>query len=175
MNREQKAAAVEGLNKIFAETPHIVVTGFRGLTVNQANLLRRQVRGAGGSYSVVRTRLARRAALGTPAEELVGRFDGPCAIATHESDPVVLAKALAAFAKENPQLELMAGLVDQKDLLDADGLKYLSSLPGLPETRQQLVTLILTSATQLVRLLGTPGSQIARAIDARREQQESAP
>jgi large subunit ribosomal protein L10 len=172
VNRPEKTTVVEELNQTFSATPHVILASFRGLTVNQATLLRSRVRQTGGRFRVIKNRLARRAAAGTPMEPLVDRFAGPCAVALHVSDPVALAKTLAEFSKENPQLEMLAGIVDARDVLDVQGIKQLASLPGLPELRAQLLCLIQTPATQLVRLLDTPGTQVARVVDARREQQE---
>ena len=172
MNRSEKVAAVESMNQRFSATDHVILTSFRGLTVNQATELRRRVRLAGGQIQVVKNRLAKRAAVGTPVELLVDKFSGPCALATHESDPVSLAKALAEFTKQNPQLELLAGMIDGKELLDTNGVKHLASLPGLEQLRAKLLSLFQAPATQLVRLLGTPATQLARVLDARREQQE---
>ncbi len=172
MNRAEKVAAVESMNQTFSTTNHVILTSFRGLSVNQATELRSRIRRAGGRIQVVKNRLAKRAAAGTPLELLVDKFAGPCALATHESDPVSLAKTLAEFNKQNPQLELLAGLIDAKELLDKNGVKHLASLPGLQELRAMLLSLIQTPATQLVRLLGTPASQLARVLDAHREQQE---
>lgn len=169
MNREQKVAAVERLNRTLASSPNVIVASFRGLTVNQESGLRGRVRAAGGRYQVVQNRLAKRAAAGTPAELLADSLTGPCAMATHASDAVALAKAISDFTKENPQLEVVAGLVDAKEMLDAHGVKQLASLPGIDELRAQLLALIQTPATTLVRLLATPGSQLARVLDARRE------
>jgi large subunit ribosomal protein L10 len=171
VDREQKVAAVERLNKAFQANPHLILANFSELTVNQANVLRRKIGEAGGTYSVIKNRLAKRAAVGTPAEPLIEKLAGPCAVATHAEDPVALAKALHEFAKDNPQIEVLAGLVDGKVLVDAPALKQLAALPGLPELRAQLLALIQTPASQLVRLLNTPGSQLARVIDARRESQ----
>ena len=173
MNRAEKTAAIEELNLAFRQMPHVILTGFRGLTVNQANELRRRVAESGGRYKVIKNRLAKRAAAGTPVEELAKLFEGPCAVATHDSDPVALAKALADFAKSNPQLALVAGLVDARDLMEQADVKRLSAMPGLPGLRAQLLALIQTPATTLVRLLGTPGTQLARVVDARREKQAS--
>jgi len=172
VNRTEKAQLVEEMNRSFGETPHVILTAFSGLTVNQATDLRSRLRKSGAELRVIKNRLAKRAAAGTPAEALVERFTGPCAVATHASDPVALAKTLADFSKDNPQLELVAGLIDAKDVVDAAGVKRLAALPGLPELRAQLLCLLQTPATQLVRLLGTPGTQVARAIDARREKLE---
>ena len=173
MIRSEKVTVVESMGQAFAKTPHVVLAAFSGLKVNQVNELRSKVREAGGSYSVIKNRLAKRAAPGTPMELLADRLSGPCALATHESDPVALAKVLFEFGKKNPELEVLAGVIDGKDLLDKAGVKQLSMLPGLQELRAQLLALIQTPATSLVRLLGTPSSQIARAIDARREKLEA--
>ncbi len=172
MNRADKDAMIEALNKSFTDNPHIILASLSGLSANQANMLRRKIDGSGGSIRVIRNRLAKRAAAGTPVEALIEKFEGPTALLTHEDDPVGLAKALAGFAKENPEVEIKAGLIDAREQIDADGVKQLSKMPGLPELRAQLLALIQTPATTLVRLFGTPGTQLARVIDAYREKQE---
>ena len=173
MIRSEKVAVVEKMNEAFAAAPHVFLATFSGLKVNQVNELRTKVRGAGGKYTVIKNRLAKLAAPGTPMELLKDRLSGPCALATHDSDPVALAKVIADFGKTNPELEVLAGIVDGRELLDAEGVQQLSKLPGLPELRAQLLAMINTPATTLVRLLGTPGTQIARVVDANREKQES--
>lgn len=170
MTRDEKTALVEVMTETFRNTPHIILTSFQGLTVNQATNLRRRIRGAGGRYIVIRNRLAKRAAAGTAVEPLASRFQGPCAVATHGSDPVVLAKTLVDFSKENPQLEFLAGLIDSRSVVDPAGVKQLASLPGLDGLRAQLLALIQTPSTMLARVVGTPARQLARVIDARREQ-----
>ena len=79
---------------------------------------------------MVKNRLAKRAAAGTPLEPLQARLTGPCAVATHPSDPVELAKVMTGFAKDNPQLEVVAAVVDAQQVLDAAGVKQLAALPG---------------------------------------------
>jgi large subunit ribosomal protein L10 len=170
--RIEKTKVVEGMAESFGQTPHVFLTTFRGLTVNQATELRRKVRETGGSFKVVKNRLAKRAAPGTSLESISDRLEGPCALAAHVDDPVALAKVLAEFSKTNPELEVLGGVIDAHQSLDAAGVKQLASLPGLPELRAQLLAMIQTPATMLVRLLGTPGGQVARVLDARREKQE---
>jgi len=173
VNRAQKSAVVEMMAATFQKAPHVIVTDFRGMTVNQSTELRRKLRHAGGSFRVVKNRLAKRAAAGTALEKLGSHLVGTRGVACHESDPVALAKALAEFAKEHPQLQLVAGVVDGHNVMGVEGIKTLATLPGLPELRAQLLALFQTPATQLVRLLSTPASQVARALDARREKLES--
>jgi len=63
--RSDKVGLVENLNEAFAKTPHIFLATFNGLKVNQVNELRTKVRDAGGTYRVIKNRLAKRAAAGT--------------------------------------------------------------------------------------------------------------
>jgi len=159
------------MTEAFRQTPHVILANFNGLTVNQEGELRRRVSAAGGHYLVIKNRLAKRAAEGSAVGRLADRLSGPCALATHATDPIGLAKVLDNFAKDNPQLTLVAGVVDASQLLSADEVRQLATLPGLPELRAQLLALINTPATMLTRLIATPATQVARVIDARRESQ----
>ena len=174
MLRVDKIKVVEGLADDFGRSPHVFLTSFSGLTVNQATVLRRKVREVGGTLMVVKNRLAKRAAGGTGVEKIADQLTGPCAIAGHETDPVCIAKVLIDFAKDNPAIEVLAGVVDAEQIVDGDGVKQLSQLPGLPELRAQLLAMILSPATTLVRLINTPAGQMARVLDARRENMEEA-
>ena len=167
MNRTEKIATVERLHEEFERTPHYILASYRGLDVNSSTELRRKVRGAGGRYQVIKNRLAKRAAAGTPMEKLAGGFSGPCALASHESDPVQLAKVLSEFAKANPAVTLVAGILDAHEVMDLEAVKQLATLPGLQELRAQLLALVNTPATMLTRLLQTPAEQMARVVDAR--------
>lgn len=169
MNKEQKAASVESIREAMQASPHVILASFSGLSVNEATELRRQVRKSGGQYRVIKNRLAKLAIEGTGAEPLKEKLTGPCALAYHPDDPVGLAKALHDFAKDHPALTLVGGVVDNKDVLEAQDVETLSKMPGLPELRAKLLALFNTPATQLVRLISTPGTQLARVIDARRE------
>jgi large subunit ribosomal protein L10 len=172
VDRTEKASLVEELQGSFAGSPHAILTNFTGLSGNQTSDLRQRIRRAGGRYKVVKNRLAKRAAAGTAAEPLAPRFTGPCALATHPNDPVALAKAVTEFLKDNPELKVIAGVVDAREVLDPQGVKRIAALPGIREIRAQILALIQTPATTLVRLLGTPGTQIARVLDARAQKSE---
>jgi large subunit ribosomal protein L10 len=76
------------------------------------------------------------------------------------------------FAKDHPALVLKGGLVAGSDLLDANGVKALSTMPSLPEMRSRLLGLMQAPASQLVRLLNTPASQLARVLKAHQEKEE---
>ena len=172
MNRTEKTTVVESLAERFRSTPHVILADYKGLTAGQATELRRKIRVVGGTYIVLKNRLARRGSEGTAVGKIADRLRGTCGLAAHATDPVVLAKVVSEFAKDNPQLRLVACVVDAQDVYGAEGIKQLAALPGRQELRAQLLALINTPATQLVRLINTPAGQIARAVDARREKLE---
>jgi large subunit ribosomal protein L10 len=169
MNRTEKQTLIDTLHQEFNRSPHAVLVDYRGLSVPAVTEFRRKLRAAGSRYRVVKNTLAQRAARGTPLEKLGAQFEQMTGVAYTAADPIALAKALVDFAKDNPALHLRAGIVSGEQVLDADGLKALSTMPSLPELRARLLGLLKTPATQLVRLLGTPATQLARVMKAREE------
>jgi len=172
MNRTEKQVLIDELHKELEQSPHAVLVDFKGLSVPAATEFRRKVRAAGSRYRVVKNSLALRAAKGTALEGLESKLEGTTGIAYTSDDPVALAKVLMDFAKDNPALSVKAGVVAGSQRLDAEGVKALSTMPGLAELRARLLGLLQAPATQLVRLLGTPAAQLARVVKAHQDKLE---
>jgi large subunit ribosomal protein L10 len=172
MNRTEKQQLVDELHEELAASPHAVLVDFKGLSVPAATEFRKRMRASGSRYRVVKNSLALRAAKGTALERLESKLEGTTGVAYTGEDPVALAKVLMDFAKDNPALSVKAGVVSGSQVLDAEGVKSLSTMPGLAELRARLLGLLQTPASQLVRLLGTPGTQLARVMKAHQEKLE---
>ena len=172
MNRTEKQTLIDDLHEEFGKSPHAILVDFRGLTVPAVTEFRRKVRASGSSYRVVKNTLALRAAKGTAIEKLKDKFEGTTGVAYTGSDPVALAKVLVDFAKDNPNLVVKGALVSGTELLDAEGVKALSTMPGLPELRAKLLGLLQAPATNLVRVLNAPAAKMARVLAAHKEKQE---
>ncbi len=166
MNRSEKQQLIDELHQELDKSPHAVLVDFKGLSVPAATEFRRKLRAAGSRYRVVKNSLALRAAKGTALERLESRLEGATGIAYTADDPVALAKVLVDFAKEHPALSVKAGVVASSQVLDAEGVKALSTMPGLAELRARLLGLLQEPATELVRLLGTPATQLVRVMKA---------
>lgn len=162
--RAQKEAQIAQIDEVLAGANSLYLISLSGLSSNDVNKLRATLRKEGARIRVVKNRLARRAATGKPTEQLDDHFRGPTAIVYHPTDPVATAKGLVNFAKDHPLVVIKGGMVEQKQAVDAAGVKFVSSLPGLSEIRATLLALLQTPAGQLVRLLATPGTQVARVI-----------
>ena len=172
MNRTEKQQLIDELHGEFKASAHAVLVDYKGLSVPAVTEFRRKVKAAGSTYRVVKNSLALRAAKDTPLEKLAPKFEGATGVAYTGDDPVALAKVLVDFAKEHPALALKGALVSGSQLLDAEGVKALSTMPGLNELRARLLGLLQAPATQLVRLLNTPASQLAQVLKAHQDKEE---
>ena len=169
MDRSQKADAVAELNRTFNEVGVVVVTRNLGMTVKQSTDLRNKMREAGASYKVAKNRLAKIAIEGTDYAGLADLLTGPTALAT-SADPVAAAKIIAEFAKTNDKLEIVGGAMGAQ-LLNAEGVKALATMPSLDELRAKIVGLIVAPATKLATITQAPAAQIARVLSAYAEKE----
>ena len=164
MDRSQKAESVAQLNAVFNEVGVVVVTRNLGLSVSASTDLRGKMGEAGAAYKVAKNRLAKLALKNTPYEGLEEYLTGPTALAW-SADPVAAAKAAVDFAKTNDKLEIVGGSMGGQ-MLDADGIKALASMPSLDQLRGTLVGLINAPATKIARVVNEPAAKLARVFGA---------
>ena len=164
MDRSQKAESVASLNANFKEVGVVVITRNLGLSVAQSTDLRSKMRDVGATYKVAKNRLAKLALQETQYEDLGDLLTGPTAIAT-SVDPVAAAKAAVDFAKTNDKLEIVGGSMGGQ-LLDANGVKALASMPSLDELRSKLVGLVNAPATKVAQVVNAPAAKLARVFGA---------
>ncbi|MBE8191290.1 MAG: 50S ribosomal protein L10 [Alphaproteobacteria bacterium] len=172
MDRAAKEALVTQYNGVFANAGVVVVTHYAGLSVPDMDTLRLQMAAVGANVKVTKNRLVRIAAQGTRAEAIIDMFNGPTAIAFSD-DPIAAPRIAAKFAKENNNLVILGGIMDET-ILDADGVKNLASLPSLDELRGILIGLIQSPATKVAGVLQAPAGQLARVMGAKAAQGEDA-
>jgi large subunit ribosomal protein L10 len=164
MDRAQKADAVAELKSVFNEVGVVVVTRNLGLTVAQSTALRTKMREAGASYKVAKNRLAKLASQDTDYAGISDLLTGPTGLAS-SIDPVAAAKIVVEFAKTNDKLEIVGGSMGAQ-VLDANGIKALASLPSLDELRAKIVGLVQAPATKVVQIVQAPAGQLARVFGA---------
>ncbi len=171
MDRTEKEKVIGELHEKMAKAKAAIVAEPRALNVATVTALRKKLRDARVDYRVVKNTLAARAAKGTTLEPVAEKFVGPTAIVMSYDDVVVPAKLLVEFMKDRENFAIRTAVVEGK-VIDAKGVLALAKMPGLPELRQQLASMLAQPATKLARMIGTPGQQLARVLGARREQLE---
>ena len=108
MARTDKTAVLADLEAGFRESSAALLTEYRGLTVAQLKQLRRSLAGD-AEYAVVKNTLTKLAAERAGVAGLDDLLVGPSAVAFVSGDAINAAKALKAFAKENPRLVIKGG------------------------------------------------------------------
>ena len=112
VSKAKKIEQVGVLEQELKKVSSLVVATYSKLTVAQDFELRKTLRSSGAKYRVIKNTLAERAAKGSKVEGALKDLSGVTSIAYTEGDPVALAKALAKYAKDNPEFTFKAGVVE---------------------------------------------------------------
>ncbi len=163
-NRDDKKKDLEKLIQDFDQNPHVFLTGFEKMTVDQDYNLRKIVREAGGRYRVVKNNLVEKATEGKPAAELTKGVRGMTSMAFTDGDPVSLAKALIKYAKDNPSFTFKAGMVEGR-VIEVKAIQDLANMPSKEELYAKILFLINATATRLVTSLNGVGRNLAVVVD----------
>ena len=144
ITRNQKETVVSHLNQGIEEAGAVVLADFTGLNVEQMTELRRQMREAGVTFTVVKNTLLKRALedIGVDTEEgIFSLLNGPTAIA-YAGDEVSPAKILRDFSKENKGIPVLKGGFVSGRTFSVDEVMSLADMPS----REELLSKILGSA-----------------------------
>jgi large subunit ribosomal protein L10 len=164
LNRNEKAAVVEGVSAQVARSQSLALAEYRGLTVENLNKLRVDARAKGVYLHVLKNTLARRAVAGTPFEVAQGAMAGPLIYGFSE-DPVAAAKVIADFAKTNDKLVIKGGAFAGK-ALDANGIKALASIPSREVLIAQVAGLLKSPIQRMAGVLAALAEKRAAAAPA---------
>jgi len=166
-----KEATVAELTEKFSSSTAVLLTEYRGLTVEQLKQLRRDI-SENATYSVAKNTLLSIAAKNAGVTAFDGHLFGPSAMVFVHGDAVSVAKALRDFAKENPLLVVKNGVLDGAPL-SADDVKKLADL----ETREVLLAkaagVFKASLFGAAYLFNAPLSQAVRTVDALRAKKDA--
>ena len=129
-----------------------VVIDYMGITVAQADALRKKLREANVDYTVYKNTLIKRAIAGTEFEGLAEVLDGPSALAISKEDATAPARVLANFAKTAEALELKCGVVEGT-YYDATGIAAIASIPSRDELLAKFLGSIQSPITNFARVI----------------------
>jgi large subunit ribosomal protein L10 len=173
ISRATKAKKVEVLTKELATSTSAIIGTFAGLTASKDFDLRETIRAAGGTYHVVKNKLAAKASQGSKIEAALQGLKGVSAVAYTSGDPVVLAKALSTWVKDNAEFTFKLGIVDGQVLSVAE-IGDLATMPGKEELFSKLLFLIQSPAQRLATVINATGRDLAVVINQAVEQEKFA-
>ena len=158
----QKKEEVKKLAEEMKEAKLILLTDYRGINVTDDTTLRRDLRGAGAKYTIIKNNITRRALAECGIEGLEEQLEGPTAVVLSAEDYLEASKIIYKFSKDNDYYTIKGGVIDGK-VMTAEEIITLAKLPS----RETLLSMLAGA------LLGNI-SKLAVALDQVRIQKEEA-
>lgn len=151
---EQKKQAVAKLADTLKESCAGVLVDYKGITVADDTVLRKELRDANIKYTVVKNTLLGLAFKEAELQGLEQVLTGTTAIATSPDDYAAAARILAKFADKHKNFSIKAGFIDGKSI-SVDMVRNLAKLPS----REVLLATVCN-------VFNAPIAAFARAIQA---------
>jgi len=164
--RPEKTSIVSDLAEKLNRSPFVLVTDYQRVKVDQFGDLRNRLAPAGAEVRVVKNSFLKRAMSDSGLPDVADKLTGQTAIVLGQKDVAPVAKILKTFAAEFKVAALKIGIVD-KSVVSAKEIEVLADLPSREVLLAQLLGLLLSPATKLVRLLNEPAASLARLLNAK--------
>ena len=169
LTREKKEQVVEQIEKLLADSKLTVVAKYQGTPVKAMQQLRREALDGGTTLRVVKNRLFKKALESNDLLKDIDSSDlvGQLLYAFNSQDEVAPARSLADFAKTNPQIEFVAAITPDGQLLEAIAVKELASLPTKSLLRAQLISTVSAPVSGFVNVLTGNIRGVLNVLNAR--------
>ena len=159
----QKEKAVKELAEKIKSAKTVVLTDYRGITVEDVTKLRADLRAANAEYIVIKNNITRRALKEAGVEGIEESvLEGPTALIIGKEDYLPTLKALYAYVKDHDFYKIKSGIVEG-NVSSAEEIITLAKLPSREELLAKLAGALLGNITKL-----------AIAVNQVKEQKENA-
>lgn len=136
--RSQKEELVKKLADKIKNSKAVVFSDFKGLSVKNMTILRRELNGKGVDFQVLKKTLLAIALKDAGVEMDTKKMEGQIAVAVSAGDEVEASKIIAKMAKANENLKIVGGILGKK-ILSQEEVTALSKLPSKEELLAKLV------------------------------------
>ena len=150
----EKQAIVDALTTRVSNAASGVLVDYKGITVEEDTALRRELRGAGIEYTVVKNTLLRFAVDKCNMNGFDSVLNGTTSLATTEGDPIAPIRIISEFAKKlNGKFEVKGGFMEGK-ILPLTDIAEIAKLSDKNALYSQVFGTLLAPITSLAVVLG---------------------
>jgi large subunit ribosomal protein L10 len=164
VKRSEKNEFVQNLKEEINSSSSVIVAHYSGLTVDESEKLRSEMRENGAKFKVTKNRLTKLALAQTKFKDIADLFTGPTAIA-YSDDPVAPARVSVSFEKKFENFKIIGGGYDGEKI-DLDKINFLATLPSMDQLRGTIIGLISAPAQKIASIVKEPAGQMTRLISA---------
>jgi len=164
MPNQEKVKIVDQIKQDLTSCTAVWVVDYRGLSVKQAEDLRRRIAAQGSQYKIYKNTFTTRALQDLELPDMGSILEGPSGFVFTGEDPVAAAKILKQFAREHKQLSVKGGLFEGK-VLDDKQVIAVADMPSREELIGQVIGMLSNPLHELVAALDG-GSVIYSLLDA---------
>jgi large subunit ribosomal protein L7/L12 len=169
-----KKEKVKELNDKFSRAAGLVQADYRGITAVNMDTLRAKMRDENVEFEIVKNRLAKIAAKGTPVEGLNDNFTGPMSIAISYDNPTAPARILTEYAQTDELMKIIGGFAEG-ELFDGNGILAIGALPDKPVLRAMYLSALIGPPKSFVFVLAGVLRKFMYLLNAVKEQRENNP
>jgi large subunit ribosomal protein L10 len=153
LTKEQKVELVKGLTEKLKGSKASVFVDFKGLKVKDVTELKKQLRASDVEYVVVRKTLLDIALKNAGIKDVsIQSMEGQIAVSMSSGDEVSAAKIIDTFAKTNPNVKMLGGVLGTQ-VMDAAEVKALAKIPSKEQLLGQLVGTLNAPISGFVNVL----------------------
>lgn len=168
ITKERKNELISQYSEWVKQSKALVLTQYVGMSMKDIDTLRSKIRENGGEFHIIKNTLAKLAFEQAGLPVVPTQFEGSTAVVFAFTDAPATVKTVTEFVRTSDFMKIKGGYLERQ-ALSAEGVKALADLPPLPIIRAQLLGMLLTPASKLVRTLAEPGRMIAAVIKAHAE------
>ena len=153
----------------------LIVTSYKGLSSQDMNQLRKQLRGISDEYVVVKDSIVKRALADGPNNRIAEFIEGEVGIVIDKKDdPIHVSKILAKFLKGHEAMKIHGGIM-KGDIISKEDIAMLASLPSREVLLGKLANVLNAPIQGLAGALAAILSKILYALNAVKEKKEPNP
>lgn len=158
----RKKEEVKELAEKMKNSKLILLTDYRGINVTDDTALRKDLRNANATCSVIKNNITRRALEECGVTGLEDKLVGPTAVIMSEADYLEASKVIYKFSKDNEFYKIKGGVIDGK-VMTAEEIITLAKLPSREDLLSMLAGALLANI-----------SKVAVALNEVKKQKEEA-